>query len=126
MLKAALRLKDALVLRCSGMSLRAGQDEKGEWLQVTYFDEDGADVGERFRLHTPAQRRLFTLRFLPLHLRAAGMPFAWRCAADIEAAVDKLRASDFVVARRRGHFWQVREKVFDYQGRFRRAHELRG
>ncbi|CAK8742000.1 Putative DNA repair helicase RadD [Sodalis praecaptivus] len=74
MLKAALRLKDALVLRCSGMSLRAGQDEKGEWLQVTYFDEDGTDVGERFRLHTPAQRRLFALRFLPLHLRAAGMP----------------------------------------------------
>ncbi|MGL9723371.1 DEAD/DEAH box helicase [Sodalis sp. (in: enterobacteria)] len=126
MLKAALRLKDALVLRCSGMSLRAGQDEKGEWLQVTYFDEDGADVGERFRLHTPAQRRLFALRFLPLHLRAAGMPFAWRGAADIEAAADKLRAPDFVVARRRGHFWQVREKVFDYQGRFRRAHELRG
>ncbi|TYF42771.1 helicase, partial [Enterobacter hormaechei] len=22
--------------------------------------------------------------------------------------------------------WQVREKVFDYEGRFRRAHELRG
>ncbi|WP_417314861.1 helicase, partial [Enterobacter sp.] len=23
-------------------------------------------------------------------------------------------------------YWQVREKVFDYEGRFRRANELRG
>ncbi len=114
------------MLRCSGMSLRAGQDDKGEWLQVTYYDEDCADVGERYRLHTPAQRRLFALRFLPLHLRAPGMAFTWERAKDIEAAGDKLRAPDFVVARRRGHFWQVREKVFDYQGRLRRAHELRG
>ena len=44
MLKAALRLKDALVLRCSGMSLQHGHDEKGEWLKITYYDEDGADV----------------------------------------------------------------------------------
>ncbi|HHU9817879.1 helicase [Salmonella enterica subsp. enterica serovar Fulica] len=26
----------------------------------------------------------------------------------------------------KGQYWQVREKVFDYEGRFRRAHELRG
>ncbi|MDR8469598.1 helicase, partial [Acinetobacter baumannii] len=25
----------------------------------------------------------------------------------------------------KGQYWQVREKVFDYQGRFRRANELR-
>ncbi|EHC50001.1 hypothetical protein LTSEHVI_3068 [Salmonella enterica subsp. enterica serovar Hvittingfoss str. A4-620] len=25
-----------------------------------------------------------------------------------------------------GQYWQVREKVFDYEGSFRRAHELRG
>ena len=34
MLKAALRLKDALVLRCSGMVLQNGQDDKGEWLKI--------------------------------------------------------------------------------------------
>lgn len=103
MLKAALRLKDALVLRCSGMSLRAGQDDKGEWLQVTYYDEDGADVGELYRLHTPAQRRLFALRFLPLHLRPPpGVAFTLGRAKDIEAAADKLRAPDFVVSRLRG------------------------
>ncbi len=42
MLKAALKLKDALVLRCCGMALQPGADEKGEWLKITYYDEDGA------------------------------------------------------------------------------------
>ncbi|MDF3008371.1 MAG: box helicase, partial [Enterobacter kobei] len=93
MLKAALKLKDALVLRCSGMDLQHGADEKGQWLKITYYDEDGADVSERFRLQTPAQRTAF---------------------------------EHFVVARKKGQFWQVREKVFDYEGRFRRANELRG
>ncbi|EMV7357036.1 TPA: helicase, partial [Escherichia coli] len=37
-----------------------------------------------------------------------------------------LRHPDFVVARMKGQYWQVREKVFDYEGRFRLAHELRG
>lgn len=70
MLKAALRLKDALVLRCSGMTMQHGQDEKGEWLKITYYDEDGADVSERFRLHTPAQRTAFEQLFIRPHTRA--------------------------------------------------------
>ncbi|ATA24361.1 ATP-dependent helicase [Brenneria goodwinii] len=126
MLKAALRLKDALVLRCSGMSLTPGRDAKGEWLNITYYDEDGADVSERFRLQTPAQRHVFQLNFIRIHQRAPGVPFVWQTAADILAQQPLLRAPDFVVARRQGKFWQLREKIFDYQGRFRRANELRG
>lgn len=126
MLKAALRLKDALVLRCSGMSLTPGRDAKGEWLNITYYDEDGADVSEHFRLQTPAQRHVFQLNFLRIHQRAPGVPFVWQTAADILAQQPLLRVPDFVVARRQGKFWQLREKIFDYQGRFRRANELRG
>lgn len=75
MLKAALKLKDALVLRCSGMALQPGADEKGEWLKITYYDEDGADVSERFRVQTPAQRTAFEQLFIRPH------PHAWRAAA---------------------------------------------
>ncbi|MGQ7190915.1 hypothetical protein ACUODJ_55465, partial [Escherichia sp. HC-CC] len=46
--------------------------------------------------------------------------------ADILAQQALLRHPDFVVARMKGQYWQVREKVFDYEGRFRLAHELRG
>lgn len=126
MLKAALKLKDALVLRCSGMNLQHGVDAKGEWLRITYYDEDGADVSERFRLHTAAQRHAFTHVFLRTHQRAPGVPFHWQRADDVVTQQALLRAPDFVVARLQGKFWQVREKIFDYQGRYRRAHELRG
>ncbi|PVZ85785.1 ATP-dependent helicase [Serratia sp. S1B] len=124
MLKAALKLKDALVLRCSGMELQSGQDNKGEWLQATYYDEDGSSTSERFRLQTAAQRRVFDNLFLRPHQRAPGVPFHWQTAQEILNQQDLLRHPDFVVARKRGQFWQVREKVFDYQGRFRRANEL--
>ncbi|WP_420065602.1 DEAD/DEAH box helicase [Pectobacterium colocasium] len=126
MLKAALKLKDALVLRCSGMSFEQGQDAKGEWLKIIYHDEDGADVSERFRLHSTAQRHVFLQQFLRVHQRALGTPFNWQHAADVIKQQALLRAPDFVVARKHGKFWQIREKLFDYQGRFRRANELRG
>ncbi|QKJ87871.1 ATP-dependent helicase [Paramixta manurensis] len=125
MLKAALKLKDALILRCGGMTLAAGGDEKGEWLTVNYFDEDGTRVSERFRLQTPAQRKAFEQLFMRPHQRAPGVPLGWRNAADVVALAPLLRHPDFVVARQRGAFWQIREKLFDYQGRFRRANRLR-
>ncbi|WP_347254513.1 DEAD/DEAH box helicase [Leminorella grimontii] len=126
MLKDALNLKNAKVLRCSGMALKRGQDDKGEWLGVTYYDEDGADVSERFRLKTPGQRAAFTQKFILPHQRAPGVTFLWNNALDVIAQQDKLRHPDFVIAYLHGEFWRVREKMFDYQGRYRRANELRG
>ena len=125
MLKAALKLKDALVLRCGGMTLEQGRDAKGEWLKATYFDEEGTSVSERFRLQTPAQRKAFEQLFMRPHQRAPGVPLGWQTAADVLALQPLLRHPDFVVARAKGQFWQIREKMFDYQGRFRRANELR-
>ncbi len=125
MLKAALKLKDALVLRCAAMVLECGKDEKGEWLKARYFDEEATEVSERFRLSTPAQRKAFEQLFMRPHQRAPGVPLGWQNAADIVALQPLLRHPDFVVARKQRHFWQVREKMFDYQGRYRRANELR-
>lgn len=62
--------------------------------------------------------------FLRPHQRAPGLPFRWKTAADVLAQQLLLCHPDFVGARKRGQFWQVRKKVFDYQGRFRRANEL--
>ncbi len=124
MLKAALKLKDALVLRCGGMDLSCGQDAKGEWLKVTYYDEDGTSVSELFRLTTSPQCLAFQQVFLRPHHTAPGTPFVWKHAADVIAQQNLLRHPDFVIARKKGQYWQVREKMFDYQGRYRRANEL--
>ena len=106
--------------------LQPGADEKGEWLKITYYDEDGADVSERFRVQTPAQRMAFEQLFIRPHTRTPGVPLRWITVADIVRQQVLLRHPDFVVARKKGQFWQVREKLFDYEGRFRRANELRG
>ncbi|MTC76284.1 DEAD/DEAH box helicase [Providencia sp. wls1919] len=125
MLKAALRLKDALILRCGGMELTSGSDAKGEWLKITYYDEDGTSVSERFRLTTSAQKRAFEFRFLREHHRAPGVPFHWNNANDIISQQALLRYPQFIVARKKESYWEIREKIFDYQGRFRLASSLR-
>ena len=125
MLKAALKLKDALVLRCAGMTLQPGHDSRGESLKITYYDEEATEVSELFRLQTPGQRHIFATLFLRQHHKAPATPLHWQTASDLAALSEHFRYPDFIVARKKGHFWQIRHKVFDYEGRFRKAHQLR-
>ena len=124
-LKAALRLRDARVLRVAGMQLEATVNGRGmPRLKVTYHDEDGTTLAEWFALQTPAQRGAFAAAFLRDHLRAPGA--AWRPTTPEEVVAEgrRLRHPDFVVGRKVGRHWQVREKLFDYTGRYRRAERL--
>lgn len=121
-LKEALRLKDARVLRVSGMLLEATVNGRGlPRLKVTYHDEDGTTLAEWFALETPAQRSAFVAVFLRDHLRAPGS--TWRPATpqDVVEEQRRLRHPDFVVGRKVGRHWQVRQKLFDYTGRYRKA-----
>ena len=112
------------MLRCGGMQFTHGNDNKGEWLKINYYDEDGTSVSERFRLTTPAQRKVFELKFLRQHQRAPAVPFIWHNANDIIKQFSLLRHPDFIVAHKKGEFWQIRNKIFDYVGRYRKADTL--
>ncbi|WP_425431981.1 DEAD/DEAH box helicase family protein [Halomonas korlensis] len=121
-LKEALRLKDARVLRVSGMQLEATLNGRGlPRLKVSYHDEDGASLSEWFALETPAQRGAFAAVFLRDHLRAPGSRWSPRTPDEVIAEQRRLRHPDFVVGRKVGRHWQVREKLFDYTGRYRLA-----
>ncbi|CAM3401308.1 DEAD/DEAH box helicase family protein [Halomonas lysinitropha] len=121
-LKEALRLRDARVLRVAGMQLEATVNGRGmARLKVTYHDEDGATLSEWFALETPAQRAAFAAAFLRNHLRAPGVPFRPTTPEEVIAERRRLRHPDFVVGRKVGRQWQVREKLFDYRGRYRTA-----
>ncbi|KHJ50384.1 carboxylate--amine ligase [Vreelandella venusta] len=123
-LKEALRLKDAKVLRVSGMQLEATTNGRGlPRLKVTYHDEDGASLSEWFALETAAQRRAFYTVFLRAHLRAPGVRWQPATPDDVVAAQSRLRHPDFVVGRKVGRHFQIRDKLFDYQGRYRKAAE---
>ncbi|MFP4262813.1 MAG: DEAD/DEAH box helicase [Halomonas sp.] len=121
-LREALRLRDARVLRVAGMQLEATVNGRGmARLKVTYHDEDGTTLSEWFALETPAQRGAFAAAFLRDHLRAPGVPFRPATPEQVVAERRRLRHPDFVVGRKVGRHWQVREKLFDYTGRYRRA-----
>ncbi|MCG6657604.1 DEAD/DEAH box helicase [Halomonas campisalis] len=123
-LKEALRLKDARVLRVAGMQLEATVNGRGlPRLKVTYHDEDGETLAEWFALETPPQRAAFAAVFLRDHLRAPGVPFRPTTPEAVIAERRRLRHPDFVVGRKVGRHWRVREKLFDYTGRYRKAAE---
>ncbi|MDN6180210.1 MAG: DEAD/DEAH box helicase [Halomonas subglaciescola] len=121
-LKDALKLKSARVLRVSGMQLEATANGRGlPRLKITYHDEDGATLAEWFALETAAQRRAFYAVFLRRHLRAPGVGWQPATPEEVVAGRERLRHPDFVVGRQTGRHFNVHEKLFDYQGRYRRA-----
>ena len=122
-LKQALQLKDARVLRVSGMTLEATVNGRSlPRLKVTYYDEEGVSLSDWYALETPAQRQAFQQVFLREHLRAPGL--GWSPASP-EQVVDeqaRLRFPDFVVARKvNKKHWRIQQRLFDYQGRYRKA-----
>lgn len=123
-LKDALKLKDAKVLRVSGMQLEATTNGRGlPRLKVTYHDEDGTHLAEWFALETTAQRRAFYAAFLRYHLRAPGGKWQPQSAEEVVTEQRRLRHPDFVVGRKVGRHFQIRDKLFDYAGRYRKAVE---
>nr|WP_284041529.1 DEAD/DEAH box helicase [Halomonas olivaria] len=123
-LKDALKLKDARVLRVSGMQLEATANGRGlPRLKVTYHDEDGASLTEWFAMETPAQRRAFYAAFLRVHLRSPGSEWLPVTPEEVVSEQRRLRYPDFIVGRKVGRHWQLRDKLFDYQGRYRKAAE---
>jgi DNA repair protein RadD len=112
-LRDAMALKDAHVLRVDSMALERTYDRKGgERLEVRYYDADGQALKEWFRLSTPAEARAFRHNFLRLHLRRPEQLPAVASVQEALALHPALRVPAFVIARKREHWWQVREKVF--------------
>lgn len=119
-LREALNLKDALVLRCSGLLAKALPNGL---LKISYFDEDGASCDELFNLANDTGRFIFNKQF-KRHKEGAGSK-KWQTAEQVESAQHLLVAPDFVIARKNKKYgWKVAEKLFDYEGSFRKANQL--
>ncbi|CAM3514364.1 DEAD/DEAH box helicase [Parendozoicomonas haliclonae] len=123
-LRAALNLRNTTVLRCSWMTMEADKNRSGEErIKVSYFDEDGLSITEFFRLETPAQQGVFYHRFGKLHQINRGEAFRARSVEDVIGQSKKFRKPDFVIALREPRGWKIREKIFDYNGAYRKAVE---
>jgi len=120
-LREALNLKNAMVLRCQGISI---EKESGQRFKVIYHDEEGAELTERYDFAKPASKLAFQFDYLK-RLNTKTPNNALASVADVIAAERLLTAPDFVIAHKHKRFgWQVTDKLFDYQGRFRTANSL--
>lgn len=119
-LKDALKLKDAMVIRCAGMSLSQVQSK----LKITYHGEDGEELSESFDFSKQPQRRVFNQLF-GRRVANSQAPQNFSNIDEVLNYQPLLPAPDFVIARKQKHYWQVQERIFDYQGSYRKANELR-
>ncbi|MFA0441809.1 ATP-dependent helicase [Vibrio sp. 10N.286.49.C2] len=113
-LKEALNLKDALVFECVDMSLSVHKDNKGKSsLRVNYIGENEAQVSEFWSLTTKKQKEGFLARFVRPHLADKHREFDATSPTKVVNNQHRFRLPAFVIARKSGRFWKLRDKIFD-------------
>ena len=125
-LKEALKLKGTMIIRCSGMTLDVKYNKKNQsYLQITYYDEDGAELKEFFHNHSVQLRKAFEINFIKLHLKPEHKQLkkTLNQFEDIIKYSVFFRHPDFVIARKEKNFWSIKEKIFDYEGNYRKAYQ---
>ncbi|WP_339805379.1 DEAD/DEAH box helicase [uncultured Marinobacter sp.] len=122
-LRDALKLKDAIVIRCAGITLAAHAANNGNKLRITYHGEDGEELSESFDFSKPPQRSVFN-RLFGRRLANGQTPKMFSRVDEVLEIQALLPSPDFVIARKQKHYWQVQERIFDYKGGYRRANEV--
>jgi len=113
-LKEALNLKDALVFECLNMELSVYKDDKGKpQLKVTYIADNNAQVHEFWALNTPKQKATFKQRFVRPHLADKHRDFEEASPTKVVNSQHRFRPPQFVIARKSGRFWKMRDKIFE-------------
>ncbi|HCH1190435.1 TPA: DEAD/DEAH box helicase [Vibrio parahaemolyticus] len=118
-IKEALNLKDALIFECTEMDLSVFKSNDGKsQLKVTYSGEpyqgEGhALVHEFWSLNTKKQKQTFKDQFVRPHLADKHRPFEEASPTRVVANQHRFRLPQFVIARKSGRFWKLRDKIFE-------------
>lgn len=101
-------------MRPDSMHFERGQDKQGrERLEVRYYDHDGEFLREFFYLGGAADSRAFYYNFARMHLRVPERQVAVASVGEALRLRPLFRMPLFVIARKKTHFWQIREKIFE-------------
>lgn len=113
LLKEAMSLKDAHVMRVETMTFEVGRDKKGNSrLEVCYYDVDAENLKEYFYLNSPESLQAFYFNFTRMHNRIPEKEIRIGSLDDVINNQGRFRMPMFVIARKLSYFWEVREKVF--------------
>ncbi|WP_330959582.1 DEAD/DEAH box helicase [Photobacterium sp. 53610] len=113
-LRDALKLKDAMIMKCTEMKLEAGKNQYGKpQLKVTYFSEDDGHISETWQLTNKTQKTEFLKKFINPHLVDRHRPFTETAPTKVAGNEHRLRPPEIIIARKSGRFWAIRDKLFD-------------
>ncbi|WP_019030045.1 DEAD/DEAH box helicase [Colwellia piezophila] len=135
MLKKALKLKDSKIIRCAGLNLTRVNgklsDKGADKLKITYHDEQGDELNESFDFAKPNQVKAFNDIFskrlsakISVQLGSTGS-FEVTNLEQALKLTNILPCPDFVIARKQKFYWRIKDRLFDYQGKYRKANELK-
>lgn len=113
-LKEALKLKDARIIECRDLILTASKNKFDKpQIKVTYLGNDESEIHEVWQMATKKQKLAFQQRFVRPHLADRHRPFDETSASKIEKHQHRFRPPTFVIARKQGRFWTIRDKIFE-------------
>ena len=114
-LREAMKLKDAMIIRCDDMQLEATKNKHGKnQLKVTYSGGQG-QISEFWQLTTAKQKAQFLQRFIQPHLIDRFRPFTDSSVTKVINNEHRLQHPEIVIANKVGRFWQIRDKLFNIQ-----------
>ena len=131
MLKKALQLKDSKVIRCSGVSLEGLDGKDAGKLKIIYHDEEGAQLTESFDFTSLGQVKAFNEVFAKRISIRIGTKLGTAQDFQVSTLEQALKLEnlfpcpDFVIARKQKYYWRIKNRLFDYEGQYRKANELR-
>jgi DNA repair protein RadD len=139
MLKKALKLKDSKIIRCAGLNLTRVDgklsnklgDKGADKLKITYHDEEGTQLNESFDFAKPNQVKAFNDIFAKRLSAKISVQLGSTDSFEVTTLEQALKLAnllpcpDFVIARKQKFYWRVKDRLFDYQGKYRKANELK-
>lgn len=108
-----LALKDTHVMRPDSMTFERKKDSTGrERLEVRYYDLDGQHLSEIFFFDSPQSQKVFYYNFERMHHKTPGRRLGIGALEDAIEAKENFRVPAFIISRKQGRYWKIREKVF--------------
>ncbi len=112
-LQQAMSLKDAHVMRPETMIFEKRVDKAGrERLEVRYYDVDSQYLSEIFYLNNSNEAKVFYYNFIRMHNRRPENRLEIDSVNEAVRLKDRFRVPMFIIARKQGEYWKIREKIF--------------
>jgi len=112
-LKEAMSLKDAHVMSPDSMIFEKKTDKKGnERLEIKYYDLNAQALSEIYFFSSPQDEKIFFYNFSRMHNRTPEQRLKVVSIEDAIQQREKFRLPLFVIARKQGQYWKIREKMF--------------